>query len=144
DVLYVCMYAPSANRRITCQRWRCIAVGADRLRAAISARLRGEGASDPAGAISPESAVRCAGIVVSCVRLHSVMFPPLPDHIVRLLYVMCSGAVVHSSVLFLGHECASQFARSSDIAEQPGRGKAEVWATIRCIGITTTISATTY
>src|SRR5262245_57357289 len=111
---------------MSCQRRRSAAVGADTLRAAISARLRSAGASGAGAAISPQSSVRAAGIVVSCVRLDSVILAPLPVTAVYLLYVMRLALSSTAVCFFLGHECASQLARSSDLADQSGRGKAEV------------------
>src|SRR5437867_3913564 len=105
---------------MSCQRRRSAAVDADRLRAAISARLRDAGSSDAGAATSPQSAVQRAGIVLSCVRLDSVILAPLPDRAVQLLYVMRLALSFAAVCFFVGHECASQFTRSSDVAEQRG------------------------
>ena len=68
---------PSANRPITCQRRRSLAVRAARLRAATSARLRVACASDAGGAIGPPCAFPCAWLCIAarqvdtCCRMES-------------------------------------------------------------------------
>src|SRR5258706_13030374 len=87
-------------------------VNVDRLRAAISARLRDADALDAGAAISPQSAVQPAGIVVSCVRLDSVMLAPLPDCALRLLYARHVGNRLQ--------QCAFAWGRSVHLSS-PGR-----------------------